>query len=93
MALRVRNTAQITRREGRYQWRLYLEGPAEELDEVQEVEYILHPTFRNPVRVVRDRASGFALDSVGWGEFEVGVEVRKESGEVQTMRHRLDLST
>ena len=39
------------------------------LDNVESVTYILHPTFRNRFRSVKDRATYFSLNTIGWGEF------------------------
>ena len=60
----------------RWKWRVWVEGPAEELDAVAWVRYELHPTFVQPTRVVEDRASKFELKSAGWGEFMIHALVR-----------------
>jgi hypothetical protein len=62
-------------------WSIWVDGPAESLDEIESVQYHLHHTFKDPVRVVKDRASNFKLRSSGWGEFTVYAEVTKKSGE------------
>lgn len=49
------------------------------LDKIKYVQYTLHPTFPNPIRVVCERGPNdqepFALHGDGWGEFDVGVKV------------------
>ena len=35
---------------GWWEWSVWIEGPNNELDEVEEVTYKLHRTFTNPVR-------------------------------------------
>ena len=62
--------------ENNWKWSIWLAGSDQELDEVQSVRYILHSTFRNPVRVVDDRGSSFRIDSSGWGEFRVFAHVQ-----------------
>ncbi|MBI2942836.1 MAG: hypothetical protein HYY25_01430 [Candidatus Wallbacteria bacterium] len=47
-----------------------LAGDARQLEQVLEVEYVLHPTFARPMRAVSDRASGFAITDVCWGSFD-----------------------
>jgi len=96
MAIQVKNTAQAGKSPGWYQWTVFLEGPPEELDRIKEVQYTLHPTFRKPVQVVRERGAGgtgFALEGAGWGEFEIRLKIVREDDEVETMEHGLDLST
>ena len=61
--------------EGWWKWAVWLDGPEDELDEVEWVEYILHPTFPNPVRKIKDRDTNFRLESRGWGEFNIKVHV------------------
>ena len=39
------------------------------LDDVESVTYILHPSFKNRFRSVKDRATLFGLNTIGWGEF------------------------
>jgi hypothetical protein len=47
-----------------------LAGDARQLEQVMEVEYVLHPTFARPIRAVSDRASGFAITDICWGSFD-----------------------
>ena len=73
----------------RYDWEIHLEAAATE--SVAKVEYVLHETFTDPVRIRSDPADGFSLKSSGWGEFDVGVKVHFKNGEVARMRHPLKL--
>jgi transcription initiation factor IIF auxiliary subunit len=54
-----------------WEWSVWIDGPDEELDEVEEVTYKLHPTFTKPVRCSTDRKSKFKLKTAGWGVFPV----------------------
>src|SRR5206468_4896437 len=65
----------------RWEWSVWIDGPAERLDEIAYVEYILHPTFTEPIRRVEDRGSQFRLNSRGWGEFMVHANVATHTGE------------
>jgi transcription initiation factor IIF auxiliary subunit len=38
-----------------WKWRLWLEGPSEDLDQIEYVLYVLHPTFHEPIRRAEDR--------------------------------------
>lgn len=64
-----------------YRVRLYLDADHEEtLDRVTEVTYYLHPTFKDPVRVVRNRDTSFEIRTVLWGEFNVAANVHFKNG-------------
>ena len=74
MALRL---AQESRPAGEnWKWSVWLTGTDEDLDTVSSVRYILHSTFKNPVREIADRDSSFRLQSSGWGEFRIFAHVQ-----------------
>jgi transcription initiation factor IIF auxiliary subunit len=74
-----------------WEWSIWIEGPDEELDEVKEVTYKLHPTFKKPLRTIDDRASKFKLESEGWGVFPIRVKVELKNGVVIKLVHELQL--
>jgi transcription initiation factor IIF auxiliary subunit len=74
-----------------WEWAIWIEGPEDELAEVQEVTYKLHPTFRKPVRTVTDRASKFRLESEGWGGFVIRVKIELKNEAVIKLNHELEL--
>ena len=65
---------------GRWEWAVWLEGASDELDAVDHVFYILHPTFHNPVREIHDRSTKFRLDTSGWGTFTIHATVATPAG-------------
>ena len=73
-------------------WSVWLEGPDAELDKIDFVNYVLHQTFPNPVRTVKDRTSNFRLDSGGWGQFMIYIEIVTKKGETYKFRHYLTLA-
>jgi hypothetical protein len=75
----------------RWKWSVWLDGDDAELDAVEAVEYHLHPTFRNPVREVKDRSTRFRLDSSGWGVFQLNARARLTDGSVVHLTHMLEL--
>lgn len=75
----------------RWQWSVWLDGPAEELDAVKQVVYILHPTFHNPVRTIADRESNFRLETSGWGTFTIHAIAQGRDGRETTLSHDLVL--
>jgi len=72
--VRVVNTAKYVG-SGRYAWTIFLVAEESVLNAIDYVEYILHPSFPEPVRVSNDRDTNFALSSNGWGEFNVFVKI------------------
>lgn len=77
----------------RYAWCIFMDEEAETLDGVEGVEYILHPTFPDPVRYITDRATKFALQSEGWGTFVIQIRIFAKDGEEHQARHMLELHT
>jgi transcription initiation factor IIF auxiliary subunit len=68
-----------------YEWKVFMDEPPETLKLVKAVEYRLHRSFPDPIRVVDDRDSRFALQTSGWGEFSMIIIVYLLDGtEVQT---------
>ena len=78
----------------RWEWSVWIDGPAERLDEIAYVEYILHPTFTEPIRRVEDqRSANSDSNSRGWGEFMVHANVTTQRpGEIQRLDHWLRLT-
>lgn len=67
---------------GRWGWSVWIEGPPEELDALDSVVYVLHPTYQDPVRTVKDRSTKFRLRTSGWGTFTIHAKaIRKDGGE------------
>ncbi|KPJ66359.1 MAG: hypothetical protein AMJ45_03955 [Syntrophobacter sp. DG_60] len=90
MKIITRNEA-IEIRPGWFRWKIYLEGEASELDKIEYVEYILHPTFPNPIVKVANRESNFSLEAEGWGEFMVKLNLFMKDGSVKHKEHWLQL--
>jgi hypothetical protein len=65
-----------------YNVRLSVLASAKQLASVRDVEYHLHPSFHDPIRVSSDRGSKFAVEIWTWGLFDVTVKVHMEDGEI-----------
>jgi hypothetical protein len=90
MNIRVEQAA--TRRgQDSWDWSVWLEGSDEALDQVETAEYVLHPTFPNPVREMSNRANNFRLNARGWGEFMIHVNIHLKDGETVKYDHWLKL--
>ena len=72
-----------------YRVRIYLDADDPSLlDDVSEVTYYLHETFKEPVRIVRDRQTSFEIRTIVWGEFNVAATVSfKDGHEVKLDRY------
>ncbi len=81
-------------RDGWWNWTIFIKGPPEALSRIDCVEYKLHLSFNNPLRLVCRRGDGlwaFPLSMGGWGSFIIRVRLFLADGPVQEMTHRLRL--
>jgi hypothetical protein len=76
-----------------YAWSIQLDVPAEILDNVDYVKYQLHETFKSPVRTIRNRKDNFQLTAIGWGTFNIPVEIYFKDGSVAYTNYDLQLNT
>jgi hypothetical protein len=74
-----------------WKWRAWIEGKPRDLDRIEKVKWFLHPSFPKSVVVSRDRASGFRLETSGWGTFTLRAEVHGVDGSSETVRQPLRL--
>ena len=74
-----------------YEWMVFMDEPADKLQQVASVEYRLHPTFANPIRHVDDREARFALKSDGWGEFRIFITIYRSDKREEQTHYELDL--
>src|SRR6185436_14892352 len=79
------------RRQDWWDWAVWIEAADKTLDQIEYVEYSLHPTFPNRLRHQTNRQEKFRMESAGWGEFMIGVELVTKSGEHLKRQHWLSL--
>jgi hypothetical protein len=75
-----------------YKWRVFLNESPAVLDTIAEVEYVLHPTFPEPIQVRKDPNTKFALEASGWGQFTILITIRYKDGRIQKTSYPLDFS-
>jgi transcription initiation factor IIF auxiliary subunit len=63
-----------------FDWIVFMDEPPEVLEQVDMVEYRLHETFPNPIRVQTNTEENFALRSAGWGVFRIFITVHLKDG-------------
>jgi transcription initiation factor IIF auxiliary subunit len=74
-----------------WDWAVWLEGPPQELDNVESVEWKLHPTFPTPIRRTMDRSNNFRIETAGWGAFPIRATVTMKDQQQYTLTHKLKL--
>ncbi len=91
MALKLRNKWKYEGKDW-WAWEAFLDDSGSgELANVNYVEYVLHPTFPNPVRKVTNPKGGFVLKTSGWGFFLLKAFVHTKDGRKQKLTHLLEL--
>jgi len=81
-----------TIKSGYWDWTIFINAPEDVLGKIEYVEYTLHPTFPDPIRIVNQRSSGpyaFPLTTSGWGTFTVKIKVYYKDGTFQRLAHSL----
>ncbi len=73
-----------------YLWRVFISEPPEVLAQIKSVEYLLHPTFPDPVQIRSDPSDRFALETSGWGVFIIAIRVNFKDGRKEDLRYGLD---
>lgn len=91
MSFRIRNSWKYEG-EDWWSWNAFLDDSGSgDLSNVSYVEYILHPTFPNPVVTISDSKDGFVLEASGWGTFLLKAFVHTKNGEKIKLTHELEL--
>lgn len=91
MALRLRNRWHYKGKDW-WDWEVFLDDSGSgELSNVDYVEYVLHPTFPNPVRKISSPTGGFVLKASGWGIFMLKAFLHTKDGRKMKLMHELEL--
>jgi hypothetical protein len=90
MSLRIEQYSSYLGRD-RWAWKVWLAGPPTELAVVAKVYWHLHPSFTPSVVEVTDPSDGFALETSGWGTFELRALVKRRDGNELTLSRELEL--
>ena len=72
-----------------WKWSVWIDG--QDLNNVEQVTWKLHPSFPQPERVISDPGSKFRLDTAGWGTFLVRADVKLKDGTNRELEHELEL--
>lgn len=74
-----------------WDWRAWIEGTDTELQALDHVVWVLHPSFRRSRVKITDRGSGFLLATSGWGTFLLRAELHFPDKSVRRLSHPLRL--
>jgi hypothetical protein len=74
-----------------YDWCVFVSGDVSLMASIESVQYTLHPSFPDPMRLVTNRAECFRLYSSGWGVFNIGIKVTFTDGETTETSYSLKL--
>ena len=75
-----------------WNWTVFLKGDKTKIDGVKCVEYTLHPTFSDRIRMICEQGDAqrpFGVSVTGWGTFQVGIRVFMKDGTHKEMKHQL----
>jgi transcription initiation factor IIF auxiliary subunit len=72
-----------------YNIRIWLDGSEDDLDQVQEVVYVLHPNFRNRTRRAKDRSKKFEISIWTWGMFVIQTSINFKNGQIKEIKYYL----
>lgn len=75
-----------------FEWIVFMDEPNGTLEKVKSVEYRLHDTFSNRIRIVDNRESRFALKVKGWGTFWINIIIYLENDKEIYTKYHLDLN-
>lgn len=95
LGLNVKNTSKRVAGEKKWDWRIFIEAPPDVIEDIECVEYNLHPTFSPRYwKVIKDKGfnARYPFRSTlfrGWGIFNVPVRILFSDGKVCYLNHRL----
>jgi hypothetical protein len=69
-----------------------LDGPGYLLDFIEQVAYVLDPSFPSSERVSKNRETNFAIDVWPYGEFPLFAKVLLKDGGIQGVSHEVTLN-
>lgn len=75
-----------------WDWEAYIDDEGSgELNNIKYVEYVLHPTFPNPIRKSDNLENNFMIKTNGWGTFNLKAFAYKDDGSKIKLEHVIKL--
>lgn len=72
-----------------YNIKIWIDGENEELDNIEHVEYFLHPTFKKPIKESNIRDNNFSISIWTWGMFQIKVTIFFKDGTTKILKYFL----
>lgn len=95
MTIRIRNRWHYigkSKNYDRWDWEAFLDNDGlKQSNNIDYVEYVLHPTFSNPIRKITDSKDGFTIRATGYGPFMLRAFVHTKDGKNKKLTHVLKL--
>jgi len=76
-------------RQNSHKWAMFITSDSDVnlKDFIDDVTYRLHPTFMPKSCTVTDPP--YAIDRIGWGTFQIGIDIKLKSGQLVQLQHNL----
>jgi hypothetical protein len=75
-----------------YDWRVFVDEPAAVLARIASVQYLLHPSFPEPLQIRTNPEEKFAVEAHGWGVFNIQITIKYRDGTMQSEGYYLDFN-
>jgi transcription initiation factor IIF auxiliary subunit len=69
-----------------YNVRIWIEGLTSEIDSIEKVTYLLHPSFKNNYRTTGNRDDKFSITIWTWGYFPIEVTLFYKDGRTEGIK-------
>ena len=74
-----------------WRWWAWVDASDEQLDQVEQVTWVLHPTFKRSRITSTERATKFELRTAGWGTFQLKAEIKTKNEGTLNIKRNLRL--
>ena len=74
-----------------WQWAAWIDASPEALQDLERVTWILHPTFPKSRVDMTNAATGFRLETKGWGAFRLRAQLHERNGKTRDLSKMLEL--
>lgn len=75
-----------------YKWRVFVNESVQVLNTIAEVQYLLHPTFPEPLQVRTNPNDKFAVEATGWGQFLIQISIKYRNQSTVSTSYYLDFT-
>jgi transcription initiation factor IIF auxiliary subunit len=73
-----------------YNVSIWIEGAEADLDQIDRIDYLLHPTFQRQIRTSKNRSIKFGITIWTWGVFNIHITIHVKDGSTSEMDYFLN---